>query len=207
MTSVLHSCARLGWLKEGKSVHCFILRKAMDAADLDLGPALIDFYAACWKISSCQKLLHLIGNSNVVSWNTLVSFYDREGLYEEAMVLFACMLAKGLVPDSFSLASSISASASAGSIQFGKQIHGHVVKRGFMDEFVQNSLMDMYSKCGFVDLAYMIFDRIPQKSIVTWNCMICGFSQNGISLEALNLFDEMYFNCLEINEVTFLSAI
>ncbi|KAE9595642.1 hypothetical protein Lal_00030997 [Lupinus albus] len=207
MISVLYSCARLGRLKEGKSIHCFILRKAMDADDLDLGPALIDFYAACWKITTCQKLLYLIGNSNVVSWNTLISFYDREGLYEEAMVLFALMLAKGLVPDSFSLASSISASASAGSIQFGQQIHSHVLKRGFMDEFVQNSLMDMYSKCGFVDLAYTIFDKISQKSTVTWNCMICGFSQNGISLEALNLFDQMYLNCLEINEVTLLSAI
>ncbi|XP_061369709.1 putative pentatricopeptide repeat-containing protein At1g69350, mitochondrial [Gastrolobium bilobum] len=207
MISVLYSCTRLGLLKEGKSVHCFILRKEMDAADLDLGPALIDFYAACWKISICEKLLHLIGNSNVVSWNRLISFYAREGLNEEAMVLFAHMFAKGLMPDSFSLASSISATASAGSIQFGQQIHGHVMKRGFMDEFVQNSLMDMYSKCGFVDLAYTIFDKIMQKSIVTWNCMICGFSQNGISVEALNLFDEMYFNSLEINEVTFLSAI
>ncbi|KAJ1389820.1 Tetratricopeptide-like helical domain superfamily [Sesbania bispinosa] len=207
MISVLYSCARLGRLKEGKSVHCFILRKAVDASDLDLGPALIDFYAACWKISSCLKLLHLSGNSNVVSWNTLISFYDQEGLYDEAMILFAHMLAEGLMPDSFSLASSISASASAGSVQFGQQIHSHVMKRGFMDEFVQNSLMDMYSKCGFVDLAYTIFDKIMQKSIVTWNCMICGFSQNGISVEALNLFDEMYFNCLEINEVTFLSAI
>ena len=207
MINVLYSCTRLGWLKEGKSVHCFIFRKAMDACDLDLGPALVDFYAACWEISSCQKLLHLIGDSNVVSWNTLISFYAREGLNEDAMVLFAHMLAKGLIPDSFSLASSISASASAGSIQFGQQIHGHVMKRGFMDEFVQNSLMDMYLKCGFVDLAYMIFEKITQKSIVTWNCMICGLSQNGISVEALNLFDEMYLNCLEINEVTFLSAI
>ncbi|CAI8588002.1 unnamed protein product [Vicia faba] len=205
--SVLSSCARLGWLKEGKSVHCFVLRNAMDAADLDLGPALIDFYAACWKISSCEKLLHLIGNSNVVSWNTLISFYAREGLNDKAMVLFAHMVAKGLMPDSYSLASSISASASAGSIQFGQQIHGHVTKRGFFDEFVQNSLMDMYSKCGFVDLAYTIFNKIRKKSIVTWNCMICGFSQNGVSLEALNLFDEMYENCLEINEVSFLSAI
>ncbi|XP_058772532.1 putative pentatricopeptide repeat-containing protein At1g69350, mitochondrial [Vicia villosa] len=207
MISVLNSCARLGWLKEGKSVHCFVLRHAMDAADLDLGPALIDFYAACWEISSCEKLLHLIGNSNVVSWNTLISFYAREGLNDNAMVLFARMVAKGLMPDSYSLASSISTSASAGSIQFGQQIHGHVTKRGFIDEFVQNSLMDMYSKCGFVDSAYKIFNKIRKKSIVTWNCMICGFSQNGVSLEALNLFDEMYENCLEINEVTFLSAI
>ncbi|XP_027362779.1 putative pentatricopeptide repeat-containing protein At1g69350, mitochondrial [Abrus precatorius] len=207
MISVLYCCARVGWLREGKSVHCFILRKEMDATDIDLVPALIDFYAACWKISSCEKLLHLMGNSNVVSWNTLVSFYARESLNEEAMTLFARMLAKGIMPDSYSLASTISASANAGSIQFGQKIHGHVMKRGFMDEFVQNSLMDMYSKCGFVDLAYTIFDKMMHKSIVAWNCMICGFSQNGISVEALKLFDEMYFNCLDINEVTFLSAI
>ncbi|RDX72227.1 putative pentatricopeptide repeat-containing protein, mitochondrial, partial [Mucuna pruriens] len=207
MISVLCCCARLGWLKEGKSVHCFILRREMDGADLDLGPALMDFYAACWKINSCEKLLRVIGNSSVVSWNTLISIYAREGLNEEAMVLFAHMLAKGLMPDSFSLASSISASAGAASIQFGQQVHGHVTKRGYVDEFVQNSLMDMYSKCSFVDLAYKIFDKIREKSIVTWNCMICGFSQNGISVEALKLFDEMYFNCLDINEVTFLSAI
>ncbi|KAK7309835.1 hypothetical protein RJT34_06894 [Clitoria ternatea] len=207
MISVLNCCARLGWLKEGKLVHCVILRKEMDAGDLDLGPALMDFYAACWKTSSCEKLLCLTGSSNVVSWNTLISFYAREGLNKEAMVLFARMFAKGLMPDSFSLASSVSASASSGSIQFGQQIHGHAMKRGFIDEFVHNSLMDMYSKCGFVDLAYTIFDKIAQKSIVAWNCMICGFSQNGISVEALKLFDEMYFNCLDMNEVTFISAI
>lgn len=207
MINILYSCSRLGRLKEGKSVHCFILRRAMDTADLDLVPALIDFYAACWKIRSCEIILHIIGTRNVVSWNTLISFYAREGLNEEAMVLFGLMVSKGLIPDSFSLASSISASASAGSIQFGQQIHGHVMKRGFMDEFVLNSLMDMYSKCSLVDLAYTIFSKITQKSIVTWNCMICGFSQNGMSVEALNLFDEMNLNCLDINEVTFLSAI
>ncbi|ESW29424.1 hypothetical protein PHAVU_002G069500 [Phaseolus vulgaris] len=207
MISVLSCCARLGWLKEGMSVHSFILRREMNGADLDIGPALMDFYAAFWKISSCEKLLHLIGNSSVVSWNTLISIYAQEGLNKEAMVLFARMLEKGLMPDTFSLASSTSASADAGSILFGQQIHGHVMKRGFRDEFVQNSLMDMYSKCGFVDLAYTIFDKIREKSIVTWNCMISGFSQNGISVEALKLFDEMYFNCIDINEVTFLSAI
>ncbi|KAG5051484.1 hypothetical protein JHK87_003682 [Glycine soja] len=184
MISVLCCCARLGCLKEGKSVHCFILRREMDGADLDLGPALMHFYSACWKISSCEKILCLIGNSTVVSWNTLIPIYALEGLNEEAMVLFACMLEKGLMLDSFSLC------MYAGSIRFGQQIHGHVTKRGFVDEFVQNSLMDMYSKCGFVDLAYTIFEKMKEKSMVTWNCMICGFSQNGISVEALKLFDE-----------------
>ncbi|MED6167930.1 hypothetical protein PIB30_007243 [Stylosanthes scabra] len=207
MINALYSCARLCWLKEGKSVHCFILRKAMDAGNLDLGPALMEFYAACWELSSCHKLLYITGNINIVSWNTLISFYAREGLHYDAMVLFANMLTKGLMSDSYSLARSISASAGIGSIQFGKQLHGHAMKRGFLDEFVQNSLIDMYLKCGFVDLAYLVFDKIAQKSIVTWNCMISGLSQNGFSVAALKLFDQMYFNCLEIDEVTLLCGI
>ncbi|XP_054795818.1 putative pentatricopeptide repeat-containing protein At1g69350, mitochondrial [Prosopis cineraria] len=206
MISILNSCARLRCLREGKSVHCFILRKAMDS-DLDLGPALIDFYAACQKRCCCEKLLHLIGNRNVITWNTLISLFAREGLCENALVLFAEMLRQGIMPDSFSLASSISASANVGSVQFGQLIHSHVLKRGLMNEFVHNSLIDMYSKCGFVDLACMIFEKITQKSVVTWNCMMSGFSQNGMSVEALTLFDEMYFKGLEINEVTLLSAI
>ncbi|KAL4345497.1 hypothetical protein AHAS_Ahas11G0284300 [Arachis hypogaea] len=205
MINALYPCARLGRLKEGKSVHCFILRKAMDLGDLDLGPPLVEFYAACWEPSSCHKLLYI--TENIVSWNILISFYAREGLHDNAMVLFANMLGKGLMPDSYSLASSISASASIGSIEFGQQIHNHAMKRGFIDEFVQNSLIDMYLKCGFADLAYLVFDKITEKSIVTWNCMISGLSQNGLSVAALKLFDQMYFNCLKIDEVTLLCAI
>ncbi|RYR25870.1 hypothetical protein HN51_047626 [Arachis hypogaea] len=117
MINALYSCARLGRLKEGKSVHCFILRKAMDLGDLDLGPALVEFYVAFWEPSSCHKLLNI--TENIVSWNILISFYARAGLHENTMVLFANMLSKGLIPDSYSLASSISASAGIGSIEFG----------------------------------------------------------------------------------------
>ncbi|XP_052112844.1 putative pentatricopeptide repeat-containing protein At1g69350, mitochondrial [Arachis duranensis] len=63
MINALYSCARLGRLKEGKSVHCFILRKAKDLGDLDIGPALVEFYVACWEPSSCHKLLYITENS------------------------------------------------------------------------------------------------------------------------------------------------
>ncbi|XLS81796.1 hypothetical protein HN51_047627, partial [Arachis hypogaea] len=72
------------------------------------------------------------------------------------------------------------------------------MKRCFMDEFVQNSLIDMYLKCGFADLAYLVFDKITEKSIVTWNCMISGLSQNGFSVAALKLFDQMYFTLVDM---------
>ncbi|KAB1208073.1 hypothetical protein CJ030_MR7G003003 [Morella rubra] len=207
MMCIICSCARLGLLREGKSVHCVVIRKALDT-NLDfLGPALIELYAECGKLEECKELLHTSGGRNIGSWNVLISLCAQKGLLKEALLLFVQIQKQRLMPDSYSLASSLSACGSVGSIQLGYQIHGHVIKRNILDEFVQNSLIDMYAKCGFVDLAYMIFEKIKQRSVVTWNCMVCGFSQNGDAVEAIRLFDQMYLNGTEMNEVTFLSVI
>ncbi|XWS64208.1 hypothetical protein CRYUN_Cryun06bG0166700 [Craigia yunnanensis] len=204
MMSVLGSYAGLVWFREGKSVHCYIIRKEMDPEYDVLGPVLIELYLKCGKLNYCKNILHIVGGRNIVSWNMLISICTEKGLLTEALVHFVQMQTRGLTPDSFSLASSLSACADGGLLQFGDQIHCHIIKRGLSDEFVQNSLIDMYSKCGLTELAYMIFDKIKEKSVVTWNSMVCGFSQNGNFVEAISLFDQMYLNGLEMNDVTFL---
>uniref|UniRef100_A0A2N9J5H5 Pentatricopeptide repeat-containing protein n=1 Tax=Fagus sylvatica TaxID=28930 RepID=A0A2N9J5H5_FAGSY len=207
MTVVIYSCARLGLLREGKSVHCFVIRKALDTDLVFLGPGLIELYAECGKLNYCEEVLHLTGERNIVSWNMLISHYAQKGLLMEALMLFVQMQTLGLMPDSYGMASSLSACGNVGSIHLGYQIHGHVIKRGILDEFVQNSLIDMYTKCGLVNSGYKIFETIKQRSVITWNSMLCGFSQNGNSVEAIRLFDQMYLNGIEMNEVTFLSVI
>lgn len=206
LMSLLGSCAGLGLLKEGKSVHCYILRKFSEL-DECLGPALIELYAECGKLSESEKVVCLIGEKNIVSWNMLISMYARKGLFKEALVAFVRMQEQGHLPDSFSLSSSISACGNIGSLLLGVQIHGHVIKRDISNEFVPNSLIDMYSKCGFVSSAHQIFDMIPHRSVVTWNVMLCGLSRNGNSVEAFNLFYHMYLNSLKMDEITLLMAI
>ncbi|XP_021661173.2 putative pentatricopeptide repeat-containing protein At1g69350, mitochondrial isoform X2 [Hevea brasiliensis] len=206
MMAVLGSCAGFSLFKEGKSVHCYIA-KHMELNDDSLGPALIELYAKCGQFRYCENVLHTIGKRNIVSWNMLISLYASHWLLLEALALFVQMQTQGLIPDSFSLSSSISACANVGFLQLGRQLHGYAIKRHILDEFVLNSLIDVYSKCGLMDLAYLLFDRIQFKSVVAWNSMICGFCQNGNSSEAINLFDQMYLNCLDMNEVTFLAAI
>ncbi|KAM1170479.1 hypothetical protein FF2_020756 [Malus domestica] len=204
---VLRSCIRLGLHREGSSVHCFAIRNGVDP-DLDfLGSALFELYSEIGGLSYCQKVINTIGGRNVVSWNTIILGHCQKGLLREALVLFVQMQTHGLMPDSFSMSSALSACGKVRSLELGHQIHGHIIKRGYLDEFVLNSLIDMYSKCGFVDSAYMIFDKIKHLGLVTWNAMISGFSQNGNPVMAISLFDEMYLNCHEINEVTILSII
>ncbi|KAI3433007.1 uncharacterized protein J3R85_007186, partial [Psidium guajava] len=207
MMAILCSCARLGWLRGGQSVHCFVIKNAMDPGYDFLGPPLIEFYADCERVHDSKKAFMTIEERDAVSWNMLITVYARKGFLEKALSTFLQMRVQGVVPDSFSLTTSLWSCGSLGFSQLGCQIHGFVMKSHIHNEFVQNALIDVYSKCGYLDSAYRVFLEIQQRDIVTWNTMICGFCQNGYSLEAVHLFDEMYLNCFIMDEVSFLSVI
>lgn len=208
LMSALCACARSGWLKEGKSVHGFLIRNDIEADNDILRSALVDLYSNCGRLRDCHKVFNRAHDRHIVSWNMLISGYAREGMCEEGLILFTQMLIKGIIPDSFTLGSVINACGDIGFLQLGSQIHCHVIKVGYSEnEFVQNSLIDMYSKSGLVDSAYAIFEEIQDRGVVAWTSMMCGFYQNGKSEEAITLFSKMYSDSLEMSEVTYLTAI
>ncbi|XP_043704964.1 putative pentatricopeptide repeat-containing protein At1g69350, mitochondrial [Telopea speciosissima] len=208
MSSILFSCSQLVRLKEGRSVFGSIIRQGIDPNFDVVGPALIDMYASCGRLGDSQKVFDAIQEKQIVSWNSLITVYARNGFSEEALRLFIQLLAQGLFPDSFTLASSLSACGNVSFLRLGDQIHCHIARTGFdSNEYVQNSLIDMYSKCGSVSTAYKIFSNIQRKSIVTWNSMVGGFAQNGYSVEAIGLFDCMHSKGLSMDKVTFLNVI
>lgn len=44
------------------------------------------------------------------------------------------------------------------------------IKLGFVDEkYVQNALMDLYSRMGKINISKYIFDNMESKDIVSWN--------------------------------------
>ncbi|KAL3840537.1 hypothetical protein ACJIZ3_025128 [Penstemon smallii] len=207
LMNVICSCARLGLLREGQSIHGYVIRNNVDLDGDFLRSSLIDLYANCWKLRYSRTVFDTTKEKHIVSWNILISGYTREQMADEALSLFIQMLVLGIFPDSFALSSALSACGMIWLSELGCQIHGLIIKTYIPNEFVQNALIDMYSKCGFVNSAFSIFHGIQEKSVVTWNSMICGLSQNGYSKEAIRLFDEMYTNDLEMDEVTFLSVI
>ncbi len=40
------------------------------------------------------------------------------------------------------------------------------------DVFVGSSLVDMCAKCGSMDEAWRVFDKMPSRNVVSWNAMI-----------------------------------
>ncbi|KAF5733315.1 pentatricopeptide repeat-containing protein [Tripterygium wilfordii] len=87
----------------------------------------------------------------------------------------------------------------------GCSLHAVASKTGLSsDVIVSNHMLNIYAKCGNLGYARQLFDKMPERNLVSWSAMISGYDQVGEPLLALNLFSKMQF---VPNEYIFASAI
>jgi pentatricopeptide repeat protein len=72
---------------------------------------------------------------------------------------------------------------------------------------LKNSLIDMYSKCGDIDIARGVFDDISAKDVVSWNAMIQGLALHGLGKEALAQFHLMLNTGIQPDDITFIGVL
>lgn len=74
----------------------------------------------------------------------------------------------------------------------GKHLHAFIFRNGLSsDTFLSNRLIELYSKCGNIDSAHSVFDKIPQKGIFSWNAILGVHCKAGNLHYAQELFMEM----------------
>ncbi|XP_047311216.1 pentatricopeptide repeat-containing protein At5g19020, mitochondrial [Impatiens glandulifera] len=91
-----------------------------------------------------------------------------------------------------SVVSALKSCTALSSIAHGKQIHGLVIKFGLdFNTFIQNSLINMYAKCGSISDAQLMFNSCPRLDPVSCNIMLAAYGKSGQLNDARHLFDEM----------------
>eukprot|EP01018_Ginkgo_biloba_P020807 Gb_00199 [translate_table: standard] len=204
---VLKACAEISALQEGKEIHDDIIRTGFEL-DVFVGNSLVTMYAKCGSIDLARQLFDKMSNRDVVSWNAMIVGFAQNGHSSDALSLFNQMLQANLKPDSITLVSVLQACAHLGALQQGKWIHDYINRSGFPSNIsVENSLVAMYSKCGRVTVARLLFDKMSKRDVVSWNAMIAGYTQNGHANEALNLFHQMQLADITPNSVTMVSML
>eukprot|EP01018_Ginkgo_biloba_P031528 Gb_16955 [translate_table: standard] len=190
--SLLRACIQMKSMKEGKYVHNHMIRTGFDK-DMFLGNNLVIMYAKCRSLDDARDVFDKMLTRNVVSWTVMISGYVQNGYCVEALKLFREMQMSGVKVDQFALASALRACVSLGAVEEGKRTHADVIKNQFeSDVFVQNILVDMYIKCGSIVDACNVFDKMPERNVVSWTAVIAGYAQSGNCVEALKLFCEMH---------------
>lgn len=75
------------------------------------------------------------------------------------------------------------------------------------DKYICNSLIHLYARCGDLDYACNVFDKMPERDVVSWTSMIDGLVDNGRAVEAVRVFNEMVHRGVEPNDATIVSAL
>ena len=53
---------------------------------------------------------------------------------------------------------------------------------------VCNAFIDLYEKCGFIEDARRVFDKMSLQDVVSWTVMVLASTKQGFAEEALALF-------------------
>ncbi|XP_010257116.1 PREDICTED: pentatricopeptide repeat-containing protein At1g08070, chloroplastic-like [Nelumbo nucifera] len=145
---------------------------------------------------------------DVVSWNSAIGGLVQNKRINEAMALFHRMQMENSKPNEVTLVSILSACAQAGALDVGRWIHSYIDRNAVdLKVVVGTALVNMYSKCGALESAQHVFDCMPDRDVVAWNAMIMGFSMNGQSKNALELFSQMRREDVKPNEITMIGVL
>ncbi|KAK0590239.1 hypothetical protein LWI29_024360 [Acer saccharum] len=207
LVSVLRAYTDAEDLEQGKSIHSCVIKLGLEL-ESDLLISLTAMYAKCGQVSIARSLFDQMKIPNVIMWNAMISGYAKNGYAEEAVKLFREMISKNIRADSITVSSAILACAQVGSLELAKWMDDYIGKSEYRNDVIVNTaLVDMFAKCGSVDLARMVFDRTPDKDVVMWSAMIVGYGLHGRGKEAIDLYHAMKQSGVPPNDVTFVGLL
>ncbi len=129
---------------------------------------------------------------SISGWNQNLTKYVKDGEPEKAMQLFHQMQHEAMSPDKFTFVQVINACAGLGALEDGRLLHEQLMQSGCESDVVQcNSLVDMYAKCGSIEEAWRVFNKMPSQNVVTWNARVLEHVKCGQGQKALELFRQM----------------
>nr|GMD72425.1 pentatricopeptide repeat-containing protein At3g22690 [Ipomoea batatas] len=183
--------AQVGDVFLGKQCHGYALRNGLEIWD-SVGNAIIDMYMKCGKEELGCRVFNHMSNKTVVSWNSLIAGFVRNGDVGKAQEIFNQMTEKNLVSWNTIIGGLVQESL------FEDAIH---LFRVMLNEGIKANEMTMVSvacACGYLgalDLAKWIYSYVEKIEI---NCdiqlstaLLDMFARCGDISSAMEVFNKM----------------
>ncbi|KNA07198.1 hypothetical protein SOVF_174060, partial [Spinacia oleracea] len=208
LATTLPCCTGDCGLDYGRQIHSVIIRYNYES-HVFVGSSLLDMYAKAGKIHEAQRVFDGLVERDVVSCTAMIAGYAQLGFDVEAVELFRRLLKEGMSSNYVTYTSLLTALSGLAALDQGKQVHNHILRRELVSYVVlQNSMIDMYAKCGNLMYARRVFDRIPERSVISWNAMLVGYSKHGMGSNVIELFKLMRAEGkVKPDSVTFLAVL
>ncbi|KAI4351636.1 hypothetical protein L6164_005979 [Bauhinia variegata] len=179
--SISTACSAVSAHCFGDQVHGCLVQSGFGTTIYVQRP-LVVMYAKCGDLNSARRILETIEVDDVVSLVGCV----RHGLEEEALLLFKKMHVRDMKIDDHTFPSVLNCCI-AGCMDV-KSSHCLIIKTGFENHrTVGNALIDAYAKTGNLNCAYLVFNQMLEKDIISWTSLVTGYACHGFYEESLKM--------------------
>jgi pentatricopeptide repeat protein len=164
-------------------------------------------YAKCGSMEETWRVFNKMPAQNVVSWDAMIFGNGKCGQAQKELQIFHRVQDEGVQPDSMNMGF-LNAYASLVALEGGRHVHEQINQSGYeFDVSVVSSLIDMYAKCGSMEEALRVFNKIPSHDAVSCNVIILGHVKCEQGQKALNLFQQMQWEGVEPEPMTFVGVL
>ncbi|KAJ4766993.1 Pentatricopeptide repeat-containing protein [Rhynchospora pubera] len=190
--SLLAACIGPETIIHGRMVHALITQLGLQN-NLPVGNALITMYGKCSRLEEAQFVFRAMPVQDVITCNAIIGCHVENESTEEAIEVFCSMRENSIKANYITLISLLGAfSCTRDLTNWGMPLHAYIISAGFeSDNYVKNSLITMYAKCGDDKSSSFIFENMDIRSTVSWNTIISAKTLLGLGEDALRLFVKM----------------
>ncbi|KAL5221953.1 hypothetical protein ABZP36_026666 [Zizania latifolia] len=191
--SLLKAAAAARGAAVGGAVHTHVVKFGMES-NAHATSSLIVMYAGRGDGAAARAVLDAcpMRGGTPILWNALISGHNRSGWFELSCCSFVDMVRAGAIPTPVTYVSVLSACGKGKDLLLGIQVHKRVLESGVLPNLrVENALVDMYAECGDMDAAWVLFEGMQVRNMVSWTSVISGLVRSGQVDRARELFDHM----------------
>ena len=197
-----------GYLKCGVLEAAKGLFAQMPVKNIGSWNVMINGLAKGGNLGDARKLFDEMSERDEISWSSMVDGYISAGRYKEALEIFQQMQREETRPGRFILSSVLAACSNIGAIDQGRWVHAYLKRNSIkLDAVLGTALLDMYAKCGRLDMGWEVFEEMKEREIFTWNAMIGGLAIHGRAEDALELFSKLQEGRMKPNGITLVGVL
>lgn len=169
-----------------------VLFDGMLSRDLVSWNSIINGHMMVGELNAAHRLFDKMPERNLVTWNVMISGYLKGRNPGYAMKLFREMGRLGLRGNARTMVCVATACGRSGRLKEAKSVHGSIVRMSLRSSLIlDTALIGMYCKCRKVEVAQIVFERMRERNLVSWNMMILGHCIRGSPEDGLDLFEVM----------------
>lgn len=188
---LIKAASELQALRVGRVFHGMAIKASL-GSDIFVLNSLVHFYGSCGDLDLAYGVFVKILQKDVVSWNSMITAFVQGGCPEEALALFRTMEKEDVKPNDVTMVGVLSACSKKMDLGFGRWVCGYIERNDIsVNLTLSNAMLDMYMKCGSIEDAKSLFDKMPERDIFSWTTMLDGYAKLGEYEEARHIFYKM----------------